>query len=142
MTEVKRTKSDSGYPIETTIYECKECDGCPLKEKCIKSRSKTPLSERSKRLYVSKYFQTQRELMEARINTEEGILLRINRSIQSEGVFAFVKEDLLFRRFMMRGTKNVAVEWMLLTFAYNVSKLHSKMQNNRLGEHLKIPKAS
>ena len=142
VTELKRTKSDSGYPIETTIYECKECDGCPLKEKCIKSTSKTPLSERSKRLYVSKYFQAQRELMEAKINTEEGSLLRINRSIQSEGVFAFVKEDLLFRRFMMRGAKNVAAEWMLLTFAYNVLKLHSKIQNNRLGEHLKIPKAS
>ena len=141
-TEIKRTISAGGYPIETTIYECSECGGCPLKEQCIKSRSKTPLSKRSKRLSVSKYFQTQRELMEEKINTQEGALLRVNRSIQSEGVFAYVKEDLLFRRFMMRGSRNVAVEWMLLTLAYNICKLHSKLQNGRLGEHLKIPKVS
>lgn len=137
----KKTKSDSGYPIQTTVYECRECSGCPLKEKCIRSRSSTPLSERVKRLNVSKYFQDQRTKMEEKIESEEGKLLRVNRSIQAEGVFAFVKEDLLFRRFMMRGTANVATEWMLLSFAYNMLKLHNKIQKERLGEHLKRPKA-
>ena len=140
-TGVKKTKSDAGFPIETTVYECSECAGCPLKDKCIKSRSNVALSERTKRLNVSKYFQEQRALMEEKINTDEGKLLRINRGIQSEGVFAYVKEDLLFRRFMMRGSKNVAVEWMLLSFAYNMMKLHNKIQKGRLGEHLKKPKA-
>ena len=140
-TSVEKKKSSTGYPTETTIYECRECSGCPLKEKCIKSKSKEPLSERSKRLNVSKYFQEQRSRMEEKINSEEGKLLRINRSIQSEGVFAYVKEDLLFRRFMMRGNRNVAVEWMLLSFAYNILKLHSKLEKGRLGEHLKKPKA-
>ena len=137
----KKTKSDSGYPIQVTVYECRECSGCPLKEKCIRSRSNTPLSERVKRLNVSKYFQDQRTKMEEKIESEEGKLLRVNRSIQAEGVFAFVKEDLLFRRFMMRGTANVATEWMLLSFAYNMLKLHNKIQKERLGEHLKRPKA-
>lgn len=39
---------------------------------------KTPLN-------VSKYFTRQREAMAQKIFTEEGILLRINRSIQAEG---------------------------------------------------------
>jgi transposase len=140
---VRASKSASGYPIETTIYECSGCSGCPLKEKCIRAgSSKTPLEERSKRLYVSKYFQQQREKMEEKINTEEGIRLRVNRSIQAEGVFAFIKEDMDFRRFMLRGTIHVAAEWMLLSFAYNFWKLHHKIQNGRLGDHLKNPKAA
>lgn len=82
---VRHSKSAGGYPIEMTIYECGDCSGCPLKEKCIRAgSSRTPLEERSKRLYVSKYFQQQRERMEEKINADEGIMLRVNRSIQAE----------------------------------------------------------
>ena len=56
--------------------------------KCIRQKKtgKTPLADRAKRLNVSKYFIQQREAMEKKISTEEGILLRVNRSIQAEGV--------------------------------------------------------
>lgn len=140
----KRKKNKSGYISEVTVYECADCKGCPLKEKCIHRRKtdRTPLEERVKRLEVSKYFAEQREAMEEKISTEEGILLRINRSIQAEGVFAVVKEDLGFRRFMTRGNRNVTVEWNLISIAYNILKLHHKIQTGRLGSHLVIPKAA
>jgi hypothetical protein len=80
--------------------------------------------------------------MGEKISTEEGILLRINRSIQAEGVFAMIKEDMNFRRFMMRGKKNVNVEWHLVSMAYNILKLHHKIQNGRLGRHLIEPRAA
>ena len=104
-------KSEAGYKQEVTVYECADCKGCPLKEKCIRQKKtdKVPLEDRVKRLNVSKYFKAQREAMEEKISTKEGILLRINRSIQAEGVFAMIKGDMDFRRFMMRGKKNVAV---------------------------------
>ena len=70
--------------------------------------------------------------MEAKITTEEGILLRVNRSIQAEGVFAFIKEDMGFRRFLTRGKANVTTEWTLLSMAYNVQKLHYRIQSGRL----------
>jgi len=41
--------------------------------------------------------------MEKKITSDEGILLRVNRSIQAEGTFAFAKEDMDFRRFLTRG---------------------------------------
>ncbi len=47
-----------------------------------------------------------------------------------------------FRRFMLRGTVHVAAEWMLLSFAYNFWKLHHKIQNGRLGDHLKNPRTA
>ncbi len=51
----------------------------------------------------------QREVIEQKISTEEGILLRVNRSIQSEGVFAMIKEDMNFRRFLIRG---IPMSWL------------------------------
>jgi hypothetical protein len=112
-----------------------------LKEKCVRSGgSKKPLEERSKVIYVSKRFAAQREAMEGRINTEQGKLLRVNRSIQAEGVFAMVKEDMNFRRFLLRGAVKVEVEWTLLSIAYNVLKLHHKLQKGRLGTGLVRPK--
>ena len=125
----------------TSVYSCKECAGCPMKEKCIKAGgSKKPLEERNKVIYVSKRFAAQREAMEEKINTDQGKLLRVNRSIQAEGVFAMVKEDMNFRRFMLRGSVKVEVEWTLLSLAYNILKLHHKLQNGRLGTGLVIPK--
>ena len=137
-------KSETGYQQEVTVYECADCKDCPVKEKCIRQKrtDKTPLEDRVKRLNVSKYFIAQRAAMEEKISTEEGILLRINRSIQAEGVFAMIKEDMNFRRFMMRGKKNVNVEWHLVSMAYNILKLHHKIQKGRLGTHLVVPKAA
>jgi transposase len=55
----------------------------------------------------------------------------MNRSIQVEGAFGVLKEDHGFRRFLMRGKKNVRTEYLLLCLGYNVNKLHAKIQNER-----------
>jgi transposase len=132
----KKTKSAAGYPIVTTIYECESCDGCPHKEKCIKPGGKQPIEERTKRLQVSKTFLRQRTQAETRITSEEGILLRLNRSIQVEGSFGVLKEDMSFRRFLLRGKVKVHIEILLLCFAYNVKKFHNKIQSGRCGMFL------
>ena len=137
-----KTKSKAGYPIVTTVYSGTQCNGCPDKAKCIKGASKTPLEERSKNLHVSKTFQRQRTEMEARINTDEGVLLRVNRSIQVEGAFGVLKQDMGFRRFLLRGQVKVETELLLLAMAFNVNKLHSKIQSNRCGAYLHIPKVA
>lgn len=43
-------------------------------------------------------FEEARAASGERITSEKGILLRINRSIQSEGAFGVLKEDRYFRR--------------------------------------------
>ena len=78
--------------------------------------------------------------MEEQINTAEGKLIRVSRSIQAEGVFAMVKEDMGFRRFLLRSAVKIEVEWTLLSLAYNALKLHHKIQTGRLGTGLVIPK--
>lgn len=49
-----------------------------------------------------------------------------------------VKADMTFRRFLTRGNKNVLVETMLLAMAYNIQKLHCKIQAEKLNRH-RIP---
>lgn len=138
----KKSRSKAGYPIVTTVYTCSECTGCPDKDRCIKGQSKTPLEERSKNLYVSKTFLRQRQEMQKRIQDEEGILLRINRSIQVEGAFGVLKQDMGFRRFLLRGKVKVQTELLLLCMGYNLNKFHNKIQNDRCGKYLHIPKTA
>lgn len=139
-TQEKKTHTASWLEITTSVYECGECDGCPLKEKCIRAcGSKKSLEERHKVIYVSKRFAEQRQAMEAKISSPKGCLLRVNRSIQAEGNFAYVKQDLDFRRFLLRGSTKVAAEWLLFSLALNILHLHHKIQNRRLGSGLKIP---
>lgn len=61
-----------------------------------------------------------------RITGPHGITLRLNRSIQAEGVFGNMKHNYGFRRFLRRGKANVFTETILYAFAYNINKLHQK----------------
>ena len=110
-----------------------------MKEKCIRGKSKTPLEERSKTLYVSKEFEEYRAKMETNVNTKLGKFLRVNRSIQAEGTFAMLKEDMRFRRFLLRGNVKVEAEWTLMSIAYNMLKLFHKMSTGRMGTSLAVP---
>ena len=60
----------------------------------------------------------------------------MNRRIQSEGLFADVKEDMNFRRYLYRGKENVLAESILIGMGRNINKLHCKIQSGRTGQHL------
>lgn len=134
---IKHTKSRTGYISEKTIYKCKNCKDCPYKSECIKGNNcKTPLEERIKTLHVAKTFLKYRQEDLERILSEEGILFRTNRSIQAEGSFGDLKQDMQFRRYLSKGTSNVLAESILLAMARNVNKLHNKIQKGKTGTHL------
>ena len=133
----KKRKTASGYLREETIYRCDDCLGCPHKSECIKGKNwKIPEEERFKTLSVSRKFERQRKECLDRIVSDEGIQLRINRSIQAEGAFALWKEDQKFRQFLCRGQANVYAESVLMAMAQNIGNLHRRIQAGRLGHHL------
>lgn len=130
-------RSESGYVRKVTVYQCDECVGCPYKSECIKGRHwKIPEEERFKKLNVSRKFERQRKECLERITSDEGIQLRVNRSIQAEGAFALWKEDGDFRQFLCRGQANVYAESVLMAIAQNIGNLHRRIQNGKLGTHL------
>ena len=133
----KKRKTASGYVREETVYRCDDCLGCPHKSECIRGKNwKIPEEERFKSLNVSRKFERQRKECLNRIVSEEGIQLRVNRSIQAEGAFALWKEDQKFRQFLCRGQANVYAESVLMAIAQNIGNLHRRIQAGRLGHHL------
>ena len=135
--KVRTVKTASGYLREETHYHCSDCDGCPFREKCMPGKNwKKPVDERFKNLVVSREFERLRSKEYEIIDTEEGKMLRMNRSIQVEGSFADIKGDSDFTRFLCRGKENVLAECVLFAMAHNLGWLHSRIQNDKLDEHL------
>lgn len=128
-TQMKKKETPSGYLKEETLYEGENCEGCAFKSKCTTAKG-------NKKLSVSKGFITYRENSLENLNSDEGVRLRVNRSIQVEGAFGILKQNMGFKRFFCRGLKNVTIEFYLLAFTYNIQKFHQKNQNDRLGHHL------
>ena len=62
----------------------------------------------------------QKEKAERLIASDDGIILRMNRSIQVEGAFGVLKEDYAFRRFLTRGKHKTQTQFLLLSFAFNI----------------------
>lgn len=134
MTTVKRRKSN--YESEVSTYECAGCMDCPVKSKCTKAKG-------NRKIQVSHKFLELRAESHKNITSEKGIELRVNRSIQAEGAFGAMKEDMDFRRFLTRGKENITVEYQLLCLGFNINKLHNKILSNKCGQLLyKVPQAA
>ena len=137
VSHIRHNKTKTGYVSEKTIYTCENCNDCSYKSDCIKGNNcKTPLGERTKVLQVVKTFIKHRKEDLERIISDEGVLYRMNRSIQAEGSFGDTKQDMQFRRYLSKGTANVLAESTLLAIARNINKLHNKIQNGKTGTHL------
>ena len=128
-------KNTSGFESTITAYECKGCSTCPQKKYCTRAKG-------NRKITVSKDFIALREQSRERITSEKGIVLRLNRSIQAEGVFGVLKEDYGFRRFARRGAINVFTETLLYAFAFNINKFHNKKKRKLEGVILHLPKSA
>lgn len=127
--ESKR-KSENGYVTVKKNYICESCTGCPHREKCFKG------TYENRKISLSQTMARQKREATERIRTDEGILLRINRSIQVEGAFGVIKQDYGFRRFLTRGKRKTETQFFILSFAFNVQKLWNRQNSNRFNKPL------
>jgi transposase len=118
-----KRKSKNGFESEVTVYECVDCSHCPRKKDCTRAKGNRQIS-------VSKDFLALREAARVRITDPKGVELRMNRSIQAEGVFGNMKQNYHFRRYRRRGKENVFTETLLYAIALNINKYHHKKQKN------------
>jgi len=128
-------KSKSGFESDITVYECHDCNTCPMKPDCTRAKG-------NRRISVSKDFIALRNASRERITGNFGKALRLNRSIQAEGVFGILKQDYFFRRFLRRGTQNVFTETLLYAFAFNINKLHAKKLRQKQGVTFHLPSSA
>ena len=119
--------TENGYTISTKYYSNNKCGRCPHRDKCHKSKTGY------RTIKVNQVILEHRPKALEALTSEEGTLLRMNRSIQVEGVFGVLKEDYGFRRFLTRGKKNIETQFFLLAFALNVEKLCNRTKKGRIG---------
>ena len=73
----------------------------------------------------------QKEKAEQLIASDDGIILRMNRSVQVEGAFGLLKEDYAFRRFLTGGKHKTQTQFLLLSFEFKIQKLCNRMNSGR-----------
>lgn len=122
-------KNSSGFKSESKVYVCKDCLECVSKNDCIKTENQTGL----KRIYVSNIFESLREKSEKNITTKDGIIERLNRSIQAEGIFSYIKTGMNYSRFRHKSMESIVSEMKLLSIAINIKKLSNKIISEKMG---------
>ena len=112
-----------------TQYECSwGCKSCKLRKRCIKGQKHD-----YKKLSLNLEHWNYRKQSYERLISQEGIEMRLNRSIQAEGSFAQMKHNMGLTRFSCFGKKRVLIEWILLAFAFNVSTFSSRLSQRKTG---------
>ena len=105
------------YGRTVELHQCEDCSGCPHRSKCHKSRF-----DRIIRLnYELTSFH--KEVLD-NLNSIHGALLRMNRSIQSEGTYGEIKANRGYERFRRRGINKVIWEIALISCGFNLHKYH------------------
>ena len=120
-----------------SVYRCEDCSGCPYRAACCKAKD----SEKRKEIFVCWEFQNLRKNSYHNITTEEGKLLRCNRSIQAEGAFGQLKHNRNFKRFLTGGKVKVLAELLFLGLSQNIAHLLAKCNSGLQNLHLIQPKA-
>lgn len=113
--EDKRSK----YPRINQTHRCGKCSGCELKNECTKAKG-----ERS--ITVNPILEEFEKTAKEKLDSEQGIQYRVQRSIQTEGAFGVIKEDNKYDRFHRKSIKNVEMEFQLVCIGFNLMKYHNK----------------
>ena len=109
-------KTKNGHLQTIHQYQAKNCSGCPIRSLCHKAKGNR-IVERNHNLEHHK-----RKARE-RLLSEEGIQHRKQRCWDIEAVFGNIKQNMGFKRFMLRGIEKVETEFGLIAMAHNLKKL-------------------
>lgn len=109
-------KTEAGFTKTYHHYQAKNCNGCPLRGACHKQKGARLIKVCRSGIELKKW-------AGERLKTEKGIYYRKKRCWDVEPVFANIKQNKNFKRFMLKGLLKTEIEWGLLCIAHNLSKI-------------------
>ena len=115
----------NNYGRTEEIYQCDNCDDCHYRNECFKGQGNRKVALNSELTSIHK------EVLQ-NLESTKGALLRMNRSIQAEGVFGSIKWNRSYKRARRRGLKNVIFEFLLISCGFNLFKLYNKRMTAQL----------
>jgi hypothetical protein len=111
-----KKKTDAGFEQEYVRYQAKNCNNCPLSGVCHKSKDNRIIDVNHELIRLKA---KARELL----LSEEGIRHRKQRPADVEPVFGNIKQNKNFKRFLLRSTPKVEIEFGLIALAHNIAKM-------------------
>ena len=109
------------YGRQEEFYQCEDCCGCPYAEQC-----KT--TDKNRTVRINRELTAMHQEVIENLESIQGALLRMNRSIQAEGTFGIIKNDRWYKRTVRRGIKSVLLEVFLVSIGHNLYKYHNKQK--------------
>ena len=111
----KNQKTETEFTQQLSTYQAINCVGCPLRSQCHKAKG-------NRRIEVNHNLDRLKHKARTLLTSELGIIKRKKRVVDTEPVFANIKQNKGFRRFMLRGKNKVEIEWGLIAIAHNLKK--------------------
>lgn len=129
-----KSKTDLGYESSISIYKSTNCLQCPLRGMCYKGKYDRRTIEVNHK--ANSYKQTAKELL----TSERGLKHRSMRPIEPEACFGDIKFNHGFKRFLLKSTRKVSVEWGLVSLAHNLRKYVAQKtkERDRYAQSMKI----
>ena len=132
-------KIENRHPkkADAVFFKVEGCNECKFKAYCKQHMREQ--NDNFKIFEVVKEFQRLKKRARINLLSPKGIEIRVNRSIQVEGVFGIIKHDYRRTRFNRRGLKKVEAEIMLYFLGLNIAKLFRFIETGKLNKYWVAP---
>ncbi len=111
-----RPKTKSGYQQRYSVYQASNCNGCPLRGVCHKSKE-------HRTIHFNWNLKRLKDKARQKLLSDQGVAHRSQRPVDVEAVFGNIKQNKKFTRFNLRGKANVLIEAGLIALAHNLVKM-------------------
>ena len=132
-------KIENRHPknADAVFFRVEGCNDCNFRPYCKQFMKEQ--NDDFKIFEVVREFQELKKTARENLLSPKGIEIRVNRSIQVEGVFGIIKQDYRRTRFKRRGLKNVSAEMMLYFLGLNIAKLFRFFETGTLNKYWVAP---
>jgi len=107
--------TENGFERQYARYQAIRCAGCPLRGACSQTKGNRVLE-------VNHRLNHLKSIASELLRSERGVYHRKKRCADVEPVFANIKHNKGFKRFLLGGLKKTEIETGLLAIAHNLAK--------------------
>ena len=115
------------------LYKFTGCNICNYSYICKKNLKNKSYDYRLYELIPE--YELLKEEVRKNLQSPKGIEIRINRSIQVEGTFGQIKQNMQYTRIRRRGLEKVSCEIMLMCLGVNIRKYFSTLNGKKLKDN-------
>lgn len=112
------------------LFKFTGCNNCGFSYICKKNLKNKDLDYRLYELNTD--YELLKEQARENLLSPKGIEIRINRSIQVEGTFGQLKQNMQYIRIRRRGMEKVSCEIMLMCLGRNIRKFFTLLDNDKI----------